>query len=155
MHAWGSWNASWLWSMSLIGVTIAMHLIGIGLIVVAVEWYRARLLKSSRPYLGSTPATIAVLVAVALGLAALHGIESLTWAFAYVKLGAFASPADAALYSVDSMTTRGATGLTAAEHWRMMGAVESGDGMLLFGISTAFFFYVMLRLWKADAELHI
>jgi hypothetical protein len=35
----------------------------------------------------------------------------------------------------------------------MMGAVEAGDGMLLFGISTAFLFFVMLRLWKTDAEL--
>jgi hypothetical protein len=32
----------------------------------------------------------------------------------------------------------------------MMGAAEAGDGMLLFGISTAFLFYTMTRLWKID-----
>ena len=28
-------------------------------------------------------------------------------------------------------------------HWQMMGALEAADGMLLFGISTAFIFTVM------------
>ena len=44
------------------------------------------------------------------------------------------------LYSVDSMSTRGASGLTLQRHWRMMGALEAFDGMLLFGISTAYMF---------------
>lgn len=153
MQALNTWSASWLWSLVLIAITITMHLAGVGLIVNAIERFRAKLQRSKATYLGSTPATIAVIVAVALGLALLHGIESLTWAVAYVWLGAFASPADAALYSVDSMTTRGASGLVPVEHWRMMGAVEAGDGMLLFGISTAFLFYVMQRLWRTDAEL--
>jgi hypothetical protein len=150
MQAWNAWSASWLWSLVLIAVTIAMHVVGVGLIVNVIERCRVKLQGSSATYLGSTPASIAVIVAVALALAVLHGLESLTWAVAYVRLGAFSSPADAALYSVDSMTTRGASGLVPEEHWRMMGAVEAGDGMLLFGISTAFLFYVMLRLWKAD-----
>jgi hypothetical protein len=155
MQTWGTWNASWLWSLALIAITIAIHLVGIGLIVNAIERFRTKLLGSRRIYLGSTPSTIAVLVAVALALAVMHGIESLTWAIAYVRLGAFVSPASAALYSVDSMTTRGASGLAPVTEWRMMGAVEAGDGMLLFGISTAFLFYVMIRLWKTDSEIHI
>ena len=46
-----------------------------------------------------------------MSLAILHAIESIVWAIVYVKLGSLPSPADAALYSVDSMTTRGASGL--------------------------------------------
>jgi hypothetical protein len=33
--------------------------------------------------------------------------------------------------------------VTLQPHWRMMGALEAADGMLLFGISTAFVFTVM------------
>jgi hypothetical protein len=33
--------------------------------------------------------------------------------------------------------------------WRMMGALESADGMLLFGISTAFLFTIMRRMARA------
>jgi hypothetical protein len=69
-----------------------------------------------------------------------------------VRLGALSSPADAALYSVDSMTTRGASGLTLDRQWRMMGATEAGDGMLLFGISTAFLFYVLQRVWVLQLQ---
>jgi hypothetical protein len=62
-------------------------------------------------------------------------------------LNALASPQDAILYSVDPMTTRGASGLMLEQHWRMMGALEAFDGMLLFGISTAFIFGVMQLFW--------
>ena len=59
------------------------------------------------------------------------------------ELQATRSPEAAILYSVDAMATRGATGLTLQPHWRMMGALEAANGMLLFGISTAFIFTVM------------
>ena len=101
--------------------------------------------------LDNTPIAIILIMAIAMSLAVLHAMESLVWAIAYVRLGALPSPADAALYSVDSMTTRGASGMQLATQWRMMGATEAGDGMLLFGISTAFLFYVMLRLWRSDS----
>ena len=58
-------------------------------------------------------------------------------------LGALDSAKAAILYSVDFMATRGASGLMLQPHWRMMGALEAVDGMLLFGVSTAFIFTVM------------
>jgi hypothetical protein len=76
-------------------------------------------------------------------LAVLHGIEAAVWAAAYLWLGALDSPGAAILYSVDSMATCGASGVVLQPHWQMMGALESADGMLLFGISTAFIFTVM------------
>jgi hypothetical protein len=76
-------------------------------------------------------------------LAALHGIEAALWAAAYLWLGALGSPETAILYSVDSMATRGASGIMLQPHWQMMGALEAVNGMLLFGISAAFIFTVM------------
>jgi hypothetical protein len=84
---------------------------------------------------------------VGLLLAVLHGIEAALWAAAYLWLGALNSSADAILYSVDSLSTRGASGLTIERHWQMMGALEATDGMLLFGISTAFIFTVLQAYW--------
>ena len=80
-------------------------------------------------------------------MAALHGIEATIWAVAYLWLGAIDSPLDAMLYSVDWVTTRGASGLTLESHWRMMGALEAADGVLLFGISTAYIFAVLQVFW--------
>jgi hypothetical protein len=68
-------------------------------------------------------------------------------AAAYLWVGALAVPAEAILYSIDSMSTRGASGLILENHWRTMGALEAADGMLLFGISTAFIFSVMQSYW--------
>lgn len=90
---------------------------------------------------------IVLITMVGLLLAVLHGIEAGLWALAYLWLGAFGSLKDATLYSVDSMATRGASGMTLAHHWHMMGALEATDGMLLFGISTAFIFAVLQAYW--------
>jgi hypothetical protein len=147
MDRWGVWSASWIWSLVLVAVTIAIHAAGVVLIANAIEQLKVELLRRKLAYLDNTPATIVLFVAVALSLGILHAIESIVWAVVYVQLGALPSPADATLYSVDSMTTRGASGLQLDKQWRMMGATEAGDGMLLFGISTAFLFYVMQRVW--------
>ena len=88
---------------------------------------------------------------IGLLLAALHGIESGIWAAAYLWLGALNSALDALLFSVNSMTTRGASGLTLPSHWQMMGALEAADGMLLFGVSTAFVFAVIETYWSMIA----
>ena len=93
------------------------------------------------------PIVIGMVGVVGLLLAVLHGIEAAIWAAAYIWLGALDSPKDAILYSVDSMTTRGASGLMLQHHWRMMGALEAAAGMLLFGISTAYIFAVMQAYW--------
>ena len=146
MNGWGTWGASWTWSLALVAVTIAIHASGIVLIGTASKRIRVKVLRQGTSYADRPPVTILLIVAVGFSLAVLHSIESMIWAFVYVRLGALPFPADAALYSVDSMTTRGSSDLVLAPEGRMMGAVEAGDGMLLFGISTAFLFYVMLHL---------
>lgn len=148
MSSWGAWNANWIWSLGLTAITAAIHVAGVGLVAIALERVMAKLLRPGEAYLDSAPVSAAIVLCVALILAILHVIEAMVWAVAYVHLGALPSPADAALYSVSSMTTRGAAGLVPEPQWRMMGAAEAGDGMLLFGISTAFLFYVMVRVWK-------
>jgi hypothetical protein len=91
---------------------------------------------------------IGLIAAVGLLLAALHGMEAALWAAAYWWLGALNSPTDAILYSVNSMSTLGDSGLTLEPHWRLIGALEGMDGMLLFGISTAYIFAIMQTYWS-------
>ena len=66
---------------------------------------------------------------------------------AYLWLGAIDTFVQALLFSVDSMTTRGASGLVLQQHWQLMGALEAVAGMLMFGISTAYVFQVLLLYW--------
>ena len=136
-------SVNWAWGLSLIALTIAIHAMGVVMMAVVgwgiSLWLETRNLGIRHVILIVTGAV----GAVGLLLAVLHGVEATIWAAAYVWLGALDSPKAAILYSLDSMTTRGASGLMLEPHWQMMGALEAADGMLLFGISTAFIFTVM------------
>jgi hypothetical protein len=139
---------NWAWGLSLIALTITIHAVGVALMAFVTLRIRVRLESENR--LGSPQVfaiTIGLIGSVGLLLAALHGIEAALWATAYWWLGALNSAAQALLYSVDSISTRGASGLILEHHWLMMGALEAMDGMLLFGISTAYIFTVMQDYW--------
>ena len=152
MHEWAAWDPVAGWTILLLALTIAIHVTGIVLIAGAIERILAKLPKLDVTHVGTSIISIALIVIVALGLAVLHGVDCAVWAVAYLHLGALAAPANAALYSVDSMITRGASGIDLDVRWRMMGATEGAGGVLLFGISTAFLFYAMLRIWGKDDQ---
>lgn len=147
MYGTGAWELTWIWSLALIGVTIAMHVTGV--VLLANLSVRIKTIPQlDIGSLSSVPISMALIVGVAFCLAVLHGLEAIVWALGYLHLGAVSSMANATLYSLDSMTSRGGSGLVLDNRWRMMGATEAADGMLLFGISTAFIFAVMARIWK-------
>ena len=134
---------NWTWGLSLIALTIAIHATGVTFMVSVLHSFRVRLEHRSLGLPHLITIVIAAFTAMGLLLVVLHGVESAFWAAVYFWLGALDSPGAAILYSVDSMATRGASGSMLHPHWQMMGALEAADGMLLFGISTAFIFTVM------------
>jgi len=140
-------SVNWTWGLSLIVVTIAIHATGLSFLGFGLRSVRIWLEGQSLGLGHAFATVIGAITALALLLAVLHGIEAAVWAAAYLWLNALASPEAAILYSVDSMATRGASGLRLEQHWRMMGALEAFDGMLLFGISTAFIFAVLQIFW--------
>src|SRR3954452_19455193 len=140
---------AWGWGLALIALTIAMHaacVMGTALLglVTRTRWAAARTLGPGNLIL----ILLEVIGAVGLPLAALHAAEATIWAAAYVWVGALPSFEDAMLHSVNAMTTLGTSGLTVPPEWRITGALEAADGMLLFGISTAFTFTVMQAYWS-------
>ena len=141
-------SVNWAWGLALIALTIAIHTMGVVMMAVAGLRIRARLGTRNLGFWHSILIVIGVVGTAGLLLAVLHGIEAVIWAAAYLWLDALNLPKDAILYSVDSMTTRGASGLMLEQHWRMMGALEAANGMLLFGISTAYIFAVMQVYWS-------
>jgi hypothetical protein len=104
-------NVNWTWGLSLIALTIAMHAIGV--VMMALGGFRIKAQLETRKLRLRHVITIVIgmVGVVGLLLAVLHGMEAAIWAAAYVWLGALDSPRDAILYSVDSMATRGPSGL--------------------------------------------
>ena len=140
-------ESNWTWGLSLIAVTMAVHAMGITVMGLGTVTIRHRVERSRIQLHYLLAVLTGVIGAVGLLLAVLHGVEAALWAVAYLWLGALNSPAEAILYSLDSLTTRGASGLTLQSHWQMMGALEAANGVLLFGISTAFVFTVIQAYW--------
>jgi hypothetical protein len=140
-------GTNWILSLSLIALTLTIHAIGV--VTMALTMVRIRVWVEIRNlalrYV--VPIVVSVIGATGFLLALLHGIEAAIWAAVYLWIGALDSPFNAMLYSVDSMTTRGASGLTLQPHWQMMGTLEAADGVLLFGMSTAYMFAIMQSYW--------
>jgi len=72
------------------------------------------------------------------------------WALAYGLLGAIPSYRLAVLYSLNAMTSYGHTNLVLDDHWRLLGALEALNGWLLFGLTTAFLFGVIDKVWSVE-----
>ena len=146
---------SWTLGLSLIVLTIAIHTTGVVMMAFGLETrIRVRVDKHKHDPRRAIPIVISHIGAVALILAALHGLESTLWASAYWWLGALGSFTDASVYSLATMTTFEIPGLVLPPQWRMITALEAVNGVLLFGISTAFIFAVIQAYWLTLSRRH-
>ena len=141
--------ASWTVGLSLIVLTIAIHTTGVVLMAFGLESrIPVRVDKQKLDRLRAIAIMIGLIGAVAVALAALHGVEGVPWASAYWWLGALDSLTDASVYSLATMTTFEIPGFTLAARFHMLSALEAVNGVLLFGISTAYIFAVMQSYWS-------
>jgi hypothetical protein len=141
--------------LSLIVLTIAIHTTAVVWMAFSLETrVRLRVDTHQPDRLRAIPTMIGHIGAVALILAALHGLEGVLWASAYWWLGALDSLTDASVYALATMTTFEIPGLTLPPRFHMLSALEAMNGVLLFGISTAFLFAVMQVHWQLVSHRH-
>jgi hypothetical protein len=139
------WEASWAWGLPLILLTVVIHVFGLAVINDRVV---RTLLRTTRHRVFIPMFAIIMAIAVLLATA-LHGIEAIAWAAAFRVLGALSDNRAAMLYSLNAMTTYGHESISLAPHWQMMGALEALNGMLLFGLTTAFLFAMIQEVWQS------
>jgi hypothetical protein len=85
---------------------------------------------------------------IVLALFTLHGIEIWLYAALYLVLHAVGNLEAAVYYSTITYATIGFGDVAMAPRWRLVGAIEGINGVLLLGWSTAFFVTVVARLRK-------
>ena len=144
----GAWEANWAWGLPLIVLTSVVHVLGLVLI-------NARIVEalSSRMDRRHSTSVFAVAMSVAILLVTLlHAFEAGVWAAAYLLLGALPGTKAAMLYSVSALTTYGHASVLLAERWKMLGALEALNGMLLFGLTTAFLFAMIQEIWSLGSR---
>lgn len=89
-----------------------------------------------------------VILAVVLALFTLHGIEIWLYAATYLAIGAIHTLEAAVYFSTITYASTGFGDAEMAKSWRLVGAIEGINGVLLLGWSTAFFVTVVARLRK-------
>jgi len=141
-----TWRADWEWGLPLVALTAVIHVIGLGLL-------RHRGIASLSNLMKGRHDTVVfgVMVGATTFLATcLHGIEAGIWAAAYRLLGALPDNQTAMLYSLSAMTTYGHADLFLESQWQLMGALEALNGWILFGLTTAFLFGIIKKVWFDD-----
>jgi hypothetical protein len=142
-----AWDGNWAWSLPLILITVIFHVIG--LVFINERVIRAkRFLANRRSFLVGLSM---ILGAATLAAIILHAIEAALWAVVYQALGALPDSKSAVLYSLSAMTTYGHEHFDLAKHWQLMGSLEALNGMMLFGLTTAFL-YGMIRELLASRD---
>jgi hypothetical protein len=142
------WNNNWVWALPLIVLTVMLHVIVLGYIntrvVAELKKYRDRRRFMLR--------FVVVMGIVTFLATLLHALEAGIWAGAYHELGALPNIHEALLYSLSALTTYGHAEIYLAEHWQLMGSLEALNGLLLFGLTTAFLYAHVQRVWPLEGR---
>jgi hypothetical protein len=143
-----SWRADWAWSLPLIVSTVVMHVFGLGLLHERVVHVLSRVIERRH----FTLLFAAVMGVTVMLVTVLHAMEGIVWALAYWLLDALPDARSSVLFSFGAIATYGGSGLKLVGHWRLMGALEALNGMILFGLTTAFLFSMIQEVWAAGRE---
>jgi hypothetical protein len=75
-----------------------------------------------------------------------HVIEVAVWALLFLICGEFQGFGAAYYHSAVNYSTLGYGDVIMSPSWKLLGPLEAADGSLMFGVSTAMIFAVILRL---------
>ena len=125
----------------LVGLTVSVHFFGL-LILLWVLRSHGHRFRAHETWTGQG----AVILFVVLGLVMTHTIEVWLYALVYLVLGALPDLESALYFSTTSFTTLGYGDIVLDRRWRLFGAIEGANGLLLWGWSTACLFSVIGRM---------
>lgn len=88
-----------------------------------------------------------ILMTVMFVLFAGHVLQFATWALLFTWLGEFEEFATAFYHSTVNFTSLGYGDIVMSERWRLLGALEAANGVLMFGLSAGTILSVMNGLF--------
>jgi hypothetical protein len=126
----------------LVAITVVVHVAGLGLLLVGLRrwhslfptriWHVTRLLLGMSWY-----------------LILLHVLEISFWGWFYQSWGHLPDSEAALYFSAVTYTTVGYGDLVLTKPWRLLAPIEALTGILMCGLSTSFFFAVVIGINQA------
>ncbi len=123
----------------MVGLTTIVHLV----FLTGLTWLMQRRKIGEN---GNFISPSLVIVLVVLGLFAAHSVEIWIYAVLYIFLDVFEDFETALYFSTSTFTTVGFGEVVAGPKWRLLTAIESANGFILIGWSTAFLIGLTARL---------
>jgi hypothetical protein len=135
------WEIDWMFGVPMMIVTTIFHVSCLVLLS-----YSLVVLERRRK--GPRSITFFLLVSVYMAniVILLHGLEAIGWALLYVAVDAIPDKRDALLYSLNAFTAYGHESALLEPEWRLLGSLEAMNGLLIFGLTTAFLFAALSQL---------
>lgn len=133
---------------AMVALTIAVHLAGLTALLALMRRHRDRAGDAGAILWDG----IGILTS-ASGLFFLHAVEIWSYAALYSLLGALPNFESALYFSTSTYATIGYGDVVLAPGWRVLGAIEGANGVILLGWSTAFFVAIVSRLRFLEREL--
>lgn len=131
----------------VIFITIVIQVLFISVAIQALTKRGTWLVKP--PFIVKT--TVA-LVAVVLWLIAGISLSAWSWAGVFLTVGAFQSLEPALYFSIVTFTTLGYGDITLDPQWRILASFAAVDGLIIFGLNTAFLVEFTGRLRSAQEK---
>jgi hypothetical protein len=135
----------------MVAVTVLVHLWGLLLLIRLVSGGGAQL----RAHESRWKAALIILLAV-FGVFAAHTVEIWLYAMLYMTLGETPDFEQALYFSTTTFSSLGLGDVVLSPNWRILSAIESANGVILFAWSTAFLMTLtgQLRLLEHDWFKH-
>lgn len=134
-----------LLALCLMASCVTVHAIGLS---GAIHWLRRERTEVDTRFWPP----IWILIRVAAWIILLHLVQISFWAVLYTWQQAMPDLHSAFYFSAVTYTTTGYGDLVLPPEWRVVGGIEALTGILMCGLSTGFFFAILLRLFGIKTE---
>ena len=132
---------------AMIALTVVIHTAGIIGLIVWFKAYSPRFVENHN-FIAMT----SILMIAIVGIFLVHTAEIWLWAALYLWLGEFVDLERALYFSTVTFTSLGYGDITLQQSWQLLSGFEAANGIILFGVSTAFVFGV-IRIMFEDTEI--
>jgi len=143
-----------LFAVVLVVVTVAMHAVGLDVLLRGLIRSRALDRSGFRPVVG-------MVIGLTCWLILVHLAEIAVWGLFYLWQGCLPDAESALYFSGVTYTTVGYGDLVLTKPWRMLAPLEALTGILMCGLSTGLFFALVSRWlsnwmqWKTAIEPNV